>query len=313
MSARATAFALLGAFLIAVVGEVASQDQQKPKSTAKSKNNAADAQAITANVKKYTEAFNRQDVKSLLELFTDDCDITEADGTRVRGRKELEAEFKDTFANDKSAQVSVAMDSLSFITPDVALETGRVLYFPDGATLTSESEYQVSHVKRGGRWQMSHVRTFNRKVLSPYDRLRELEWLVGDWIDESSESAVETSYRWDAKKSFLLQEFTIRVKGQKVLSGSQRIGLDPQTQQIRGWVFDTEGGYAENHWASLDNGWVIKAKGVRADGKVVTATNEITRTSKDQLRFESVDRIVGDERFPGFTAIAVRKPPSPKQ
>ena len=53
------------------------------------------------------------------------------------------------------------------------------------------------------------------------------------------------------------------------------------------------------------------AEGVRADGVVVTTTNELTQLGKDRARFDSVDRIVGDERMPPFSAVTVRKPPQP--
>src|SRR5262245_35871676 len=50
----------------------------------------ADKEAILANVKTFTEAFNRRDVMALLKLFTEDCELTESDGTVVHGLEELE-------------------------------------------------------------------------------------------------------------------------------------------------------------------------------------------------------------------------------
>jgi uncharacterized protein (TIGR02246 family) len=269
-------------------------------------------QLILKNVRAYMDAFNRRDIKTLVNLFTEDCVVTENDGTEVRGRKELEEELKENFADEPKAQISVEVDALTFVTPDVAIETGTVTYYPDGKTLTAETEYQVTHVNKDGRWLMANARSFNRKVLSPYDELRDLEWLVGDWVDESSDSLIESSYRWADNKAFLLQNFTVRVKGQKVLNGTQRIGWDPLTKQIKAWVFDSEGGHGESLWNSVDDGWVIKMQGVRIDGKVVTATNEIVQVAKDRLKFTSVDRIVGEERLPSFTAFVVRKPPAAK-
>jgi hypothetical protein len=64
-------------------------------------------------------------------------------------------------------------------------------------------------------------------------------------------------------------------------------------------------------WSELDDRWVVKVKGVRLDGKVVTATNSIQPLGKDRFRFESADRIVGEELQPNFTTIAVRRPPEP--
>ena len=288
--------------------------QQPPAKEAAQKPDDPGKKAVLANVRTFVDAFNRRDVKTLLTLFADDCVLTEDDGTTVRGLKELEQELKETFENEPDARLSAEVDSLQMVAPDVIIEEGKTTYFPDGKTLTAETDYQATHVKKGDRWVMARVRSYNRVVLSPYDLLRELEWLVGDWIDEGPDSLVESSYRWDVNKIFLLNDFTVRVKGRKVLSGTQRIGRDPLSKQIKSWVFDSDGGYTESLWSSPDDdAWLIKAKGVRADGKVVTMTNQLTKLGKDRYRYDSVDRIAGDERMPDFSAIAVRKPPAVKR
>jgi uncharacterized protein (TIGR02246 family) len=290
-------------------------DKQQPDDKAKAEEPADPAKkAVLANVRTFTEAFNRQDVKTILKLFADDCVLTESDGTTVRGLKELEAELKETFKNEPDAKIGVNIDSLQVVAPDVMVEEGKTTYFPDGKTLTAETPYQATHVKRGDRWVMTKVRSFDRVVLHPYDQLRELEWLIGDWIDESPDSLVESSYRWDADKMFLLNDFKVRVQNQKVYSGTQRIGRDPLSKQIKAWVFDSDGGYAESLWSEVeDDTWLIQVKGVRADGKVVTMTNQLTKLPNDRYRFESANRKVGNERMADFAAIAVRRPPEAKR
>jgi len=295
-----------------VAAQPVSQKQPVAKAAANQNTDAA-KEAVLANVRIFTEAFNRRDVPALLKLFAEDCELTEADGTTVNGLKELEDELTSTFEAEPKARISVGVDLLRVVAPNVIVEEGKTTYYPDGATLTAETEYQATHVKQGDRWVMSRVRGFNRVVLSPYDQLRELEWLVGDWVDESPDSLVEASYRWDDNKAFLLQDFSIRVKGQKVLQGTQRIGWDPLSKQIKAWVFDSEGGHAQSLWSFVDGSWVIQAKGVRNDGKVVTVTNQLTQLGRDRFSLESADRIVGDERMPNMSVIVVRKPPPPKR
>jgi uncharacterized protein (TIGR02246 family) len=269
--------------------------------------------AIMANVRAFADGFNKRDVKSLLKLFADDCVLTESDGSTVRGLKELEAELKESFENEPDAKISVRVESLQIVSPDVVIEEGKTEYYPDGKTLTAETDYQAIHVKKGDRWLMSRVRSYNRVVLHPYDQLRELEWLVGDWVDESPDAVVESTYRWDKDKAYLLNDFTVSVRGKKVFSGTQRIGRDPLTKQIKAWAFESDGGYAESLWSSVDDDtWVMKAKGVRSDGKVVTVTNQITQITKDRFRFDSADRVVGDERMPDLSIVVVRKPPPAK-
>jgi len=270
-------------------------------------------EAVMANVRAFADAYNRRDIKSILGLFAEDCVLTEADGTTLNGLKELEKELSEAFKEDPDSRLSISVDSLQVVAPDVIIEEGKTTFFPDGKTLVAETDYQATHVKRGGRWLMTRVRSFNRVVLSPYDSLRELEWLIGDWVNEDEESAVEASYRWDMNKAFIVNDFSVRIKGKKVLAGTQRIGRDPLTKQIKAWVFDSDGGYAESLWSSVDDGWVMKAKGVRSDGKVVTVTNQMTQLAKDRFRFEAADRIVGDERLPNVVFISVRKPPESKK
>ncbi len=290
--------------------------QQKEQGATKAAAKEADdpvKKEILANVRRYMEAFNRQDVEGVAKLFSEDCDVTEVDGTQVHGRKQLEDELKETFASEPKARISVAVESLTLVTPDVAIETGEVEYYPDGKTLTAETDYQVTHVKQGDRWFMRDARSYNRRVLSPYDQLRDLEWLVGDWVDEGNDSIIESRYRWAENKAFLLQDFSLKVNGQKTLTGTQRIGWDPLSKQIKSWVFDSGGGYGESLWSNVDDSWIIEVKGVRADGKIVTATNQIEQLGKDRFRYESVDRIVGEERLPNFKTIVVRKAPEARK
>ena len=307
-----TAWSRCRRFFVAqpVIVEAAEQKQLEAKGAGK---NDAIKDAVMEHVRAFTAAYNRRDIKAVLAFFADDCVLTEADGSTLNGLKELEEDLKESFKNDPNSRLSISVDSLQVVSPDVIIEEGKTAFYPDGKTLSAETDYQATYAKRDGRWLMTRVRSFNRVVLSPYDSLRELNWLIGDWINEDPESVVESSYRWDTNKSFLINDFSIRIKGKKVLTGTQRIGRDPLTKQLKSWVFDSEGGYAESLWSSVDDVWIMKAKGVRSDGKVVTVTNQLTQLSEDRFRFDAADRLVGDERLPNVSIISVRRPPEAKK
>ena len=137
--------------------------------------------------------------------------------------------------------------------------------------------------------------------------------MIGDWVDESPESVVLTSYRWDDNHNFILSDFSIQVVGKSVMNGSQRIGWDPLAKVIRSWVFDSEGGFAEGVYSRDGNRWIIKMTGVTRDGKVASSTNTITRESKDRTTWSSRDRMVGGEPTGDVEqVVVVRKPPQPK-
>lgn len=294
-------------------GQPVAADAPEQKQPGKIKDKEAVKEAVMANVRAFTAAYNKRDIKAVLAFFADDCVVTEADGSTLNGLKEIEADLKESFKNDPDSRLSISVDSLQVISPDVLIEEGKTAFYPDGKTLSAETDYQVTHAKRGGKWLITRVRSFNRVVLSPYDSLRELEWLIGDWINEDQDSLVESSYRWDTNKAFLINDFSVKIQGKKALTGTQRIGRDALTKQLKSWVFDSEGGYAESLWSSLDEGWIMKAKGVRADGKVVTVTNQLTQLTKDRFRLDAADRLVGDERLPNVSIISVRRPPEAKK
>ncbi len=104
----------------------------------------------------------------------------------------------------------------------------------------------------------------------------------------------------------------MKKQGEPVLSGTQRIGWDPVRHQFKTWIFDSEGGFGEGYWTRSGDQWVIKAEGVRQDGKHASATNIITRLGKDRASWQSTERTIGGAAVPGVDEFTiVRKPPEP--
>ncbi len=272
---------------------------------------AADEEAIEQSAVRFVEAYGKKDLAAIAALFGPDARLEEADGTVFQGREEIEAAFQAEFEDNPKAALGVTMDSIRFITPDVAVEEGSTQFFPDGELLTSRSRYIVVHLKKDGAWRMVSVRSHDREVLSNYDMLRDLEWLVGNWVDEGIDGVVETSCRWDESKSFLLQDFSIRREGEITASGTQRIGWDPQAKQYRAWIFDSGGGFGEARWTNTGDAWVSKVSGMSNDGVSVSATRTFQLLDNDHIIVSTTDRLAGDERLPDFEVTLTRKAPAP--
>jgi hypothetical protein len=235
------------------------------------------------------------------------------DGTEINGRDAIQQSFETAFGESPKAAISVVVDSLKFLTSDVAVEEGFTTSFPDGDTLTARSRYTVVHLKKDGKWLMQSVRVVEEESLSAYGELQPLEWLIGEWIDEGRSENVETTFRWDENKSFLLEEFQV-VRGENiVLKGTQRIGWDPQAKQIRSWTFDSAGGFGEATWTPTGDDWVVKAKAVTADGTSASATRTLTRAATDRVIWSATERLAGNEALPDLAVTMVRKPPKPQE
>ena len=271
-----------------------------------------DEEAIQQAAVSYVDAYGNKDAAAIAELFGADARLEYADGAVVEGREEIQAVFEEEFSENPKAALSVTMDSLRFITPDVAVEEGSTEYFPDGELLTSRARYIVLHLKRDGLWRMAAVRSHDREILSTYEMLSDLEWLVGDWVDEGADGVVEISCRWDEDKSFLLQDFQLRREGEVVIRGTQRIGWDPQAKQFRAWIFDSAGGFGDASWTNTGDVWVSKVRGTSVDGTSISATRTFSLLDKDHIILETTDRLAGDEQLPDFAVTLTRRAPAPQ-
>ena len=149
--------------------------------------------------------------------------------------------------------------------------------------------------------------------VTPYERLKELEWMVGDWVDESEDVQVNTTVRWGQGKAYIVRDYSVKIKSEPATSGLMIIAWDPQTQQIRSWIFNADGSRGEASWTrATDNQWVVKAHGSTVDGQPTSATQVISLINKDAIRTSSTDRIIGHEIARDLDdIIMVRKPRAP--
>ncbi len=259
------------------------------------------------------KAYNAGDAKAVAALFAPDGQAIDKEGDEVVGRDAIAQTFANIFATAPQKRIEVFVDSIRFLGPDLAVETGSTKETPAPNEPPEYDRYTVLHVKRDGKWQMALARDEEGPPPTAHERLRPLAWLVGDWIDDGGSSVVRSSCRWSPDGNFLLQQFRLELDGRDALDVSQRIGWDPVAKCIRSWVFDSEGGYGQSTWTHDGDVWVIKATGVRPDGTTASATNRLMPTGTDGYIWQSRDRVVGDEVQPAMQVKVVRKPPEPRK
>jgi uncharacterized protein (TIGR02246 family) len=271
-----------------------------------------DESVIRGNVAAFVKAYNAGDAKAVADLFVAEAQMIDDEGNMTQGRDAIEKVFAGILAEKPRPQMSVEIESVRFIGTALAIESGvsKVTHRPGEPP--DVDHYTALHVKtRAGQWMMGFVRDTPGTDMTNYERLKPLEWLIGDWIDESHESVVLTSYKWAPNKNYILGDVKVRMRGRDAMDISQRIGWDPLTKRIKSWQFDTEGGHGESVWTSAGDHWVVKATGVRRDGMPSSATNLITPTSDHSYTWRSTDHVVGTELVPPTEVKIVRRPPEP--
>jgi uncharacterized protein (TIGR02246 family) len=302
----------IGGCLAALVAQTVQSQSDPTKPVAPAADRSADEEVIRANIAAFEKAYNAHDAKAVAGLFTPDGQIEDKDGDISEGLEAIEKVFAGLFAEAPEKRIEVFVDSVRFIGADLAVETGTTKEIPAPNEPPEYDRYTVLHVKRDGKWQMALARDEEGPMATAHERLEPLAWLVGDWVDDGGSTVVRSSCRWSEDGNFLLQEFKPQVNGRDEMNVSQRIGWDPAAKRVRSWVFDTEGGFGQGVWVRDDDGWLIKATGVRPDGTTASATNRLTPTGKDGYVWQSTDRVIaGDVQEPTEVKV-VRRPPQPQ-
>lgn len=292
---------------------VAPQAPSQPRTSARA--TTPDEKPIRDLIAAFTKAYNAGDAKAIASMFTVGGEAADEKGNVARGRAEIERIFAAVFQEHPQAKITIKVDSIRFLGPTVAIEEGVSTVVRTPGEPGESGRYSVTYVVQDGKWLMAAARELAADDEQfAASELEQLGWLVGNWIDESSEGLVKSSYRWDEKRHFIMGEFTLQVSGQTALSGTQRIGWDPRTRQLRSWVFDSEGGFGEGLWTRQGDRWIVKFSGVAHDGHSGSMTNIYTRLGKDKYSMESRDRVVGGELTQDAGAVVVvREPPPAKK
>ena len=267
---------------------------------------ATDEAAIRKSAASYVEVYNRRDAKAVADHWSPDAVYTiRTTGQQLVGREAVEREIAATFKEKDAAKLAVNVESVQFISPNVAVERGKATMTRTGQK-PEETVYTAVHVKRDGKWLLDRITEDEVPVvLSNYEKLKELEWMIGDWVDDDEEDSVQTSCQWTKNKNFIVRSFTVSVKDRVEMAGMQVIGWDAGAKRIRSWVFDSDGGFGEGVWQRKGNRWSIKATGVLPDGKKSSSVNVMTYVNKDRFTWQTVNREVDGEPLPNVDEIAV--------
>ena len=304
-------FASIAIGLVAVSRATDPQDRPKAPGTTPTPRGEVEIRNLLRAV---TNAYNQADAKRLTDQFTDDAALFDQDGKEVRGRNLIGRHYAEAFANGPTCKISGDVEAVHFLSPDVASVVGRFQLEDEKGTALSSGSYSLIAVRKEDQWRLAELRDVATTTLETSDKrepLRDLEWMVGDWVDEGEDGKVASSVRWDEGQKFLVRTFSVQIVGEPRRSGTQWIGWDPQAKQIRSWVFDSDGDFGQGQWTRSGNAWIVKAGGITGDGLTTSSTQVIEPINKDSMKLQSTDRIVGTELLPDIEEVVmVRKPPS---
>ncbi|MGN6135827.1 MAG: YybH family protein [Aureliella sp.] len=268
-----------------------------------------DAAAIRKRIESYAAAYNQHDAQALAGHWAENAVYIDREtGQRIEGRAAIADMFRSLFQEEENQQLSVNVEAIRIIPPNVAIEDGTAeIVSADGEPISST--YTAVHVKQDGAWYLDSIReTQTPASASPENSpLDQLGWLVGQWLDEDENATVRTHWSWSKNRRFITGAFSISVDNRIELEGTQIIGWDPAQERIRSWVFDSDGGFGEAYWRRAGNQWTVESTSTLSDGSQGSAINLYTRLDDDSFTFSSVERQVGGEAQSDIDPVTVRR------
>jgi uncharacterized protein (TIGR02246 family) len=263
-------------------------------------------QAAEDQFRKYQEVYDRGDAKALASFYAEDIDYIDQDGVEVKGRAEMEKLLVENFQANPGAKIAIKIDEVKQVTPDVQVNRGVATVTSTNGT-TESTRYVAVLVKKADRWQVSQLTQTAAPAPSAYSQLEALKWLIGNWENKDGDQTVETKVKWAGDKNFLVRTFKLRGAEEAETDGWEIAGWDPDRQQIRSWIFDSNGGFGESSWSYDGGHWLIGASNVLPDGSRSTAENVLTKVDDNKFTWESRNRRLDGKSQPSVPKIVVHR------
>ena len=270
----------------------------------------ADEQAIRDACQAYAKAVNAGDASAIVKFWTEDADYVTDTGEKYKGRPALAKLFRETLPSLKGKKFTFDTKSLRMIASGVAIEDGEGTLTGDDADVREAvTRYTAVWVRTGDQWLISSVRDLGdvpaeEKNAAP---LKQLDWMVGDWHSENSDTQVEMNCAFALDEKFLKQKYEVQAKDGQKFTVVTLVGWDPSSGSLRSWFFDSRGGFGDGEWTRDGNSWKISANGVVADGRHGTSTNIWKFEDNNTIVWSSKDRELEGVPMPDNDVKFVRK------
>jgi uncharacterized protein (TIGR02246 family) len=263
---------------------------------------SAEVAAIRMAANTYAAAVRSGDIEAMRRAWTADGDYIDASGQHYKS-DELFAQDATSPASKTSPQTSVSQEpapnsTLRLISPAVAIEDGAadIGVADDGSAITGR--YTAVWVKHDGRWLLDSLREAISQTAQTNDRLQSLSWLLGEWAGMADNQAIVVSSNWSDGGNYIVREFAIRGAGDRVVTGTERIGWDPVSGEVMSWTFDSQGGRSESRWKREGERWLVESTKVMSDGKKATSASVYTPGDGEAYSWEVSRASIADERLP---------------
>ncbi|RLS72051.1 MAG: nuclear transport factor 2 family protein [Planctomycetota bacterium] len=269
---------------------------------------AADEVQIGNSLNEFVAAFNEKNAEKLAACWTETATHTDREtGERTEGRAAIQADFTKVFTAQPGIKLSASMTRAKMVTADVAQVEGQTTVI-GGDGVPVESVFSAIMTRSGEKWLFDSIEETTAPIpATPADALQQLEWLIGEWTDESGDVKVRTTFRWSANRAFLLRSFVAESADGNVLEGTQVIGWDANLLQIRSWTFNSDGSFGSSSWSKNENSWMAKSSQTSANGDISSGTYVLEQVDENSFTLQLIGHEINGEPQPASAAATINR------
>ncbi len=267
-----------------------------------------DEAAIKQMIGDYARAFNDRNLDGVIGFWSESgVHIDRETGERTEGREAIKADLAAAFEENAGATLHGSVDRVRMIKPDVASVEGEVIVSFQGEDPT-QTRFHAILVSTNGKWMIDSIEESPIPVAdSSYEALQELDWLVGRWVDSGEETRVDTAFRWGSNQTFLLRSFIVTTADGVAVEGTQVIGWDPRSKEIRSWTFQSDGAFGDATWSKSGDDWLVKSSQTLADGQASSGTFVYSKANEDEISIRLIGHEIEGEPQPSGSASSIKR------
>ena len=263
-------------------------------------------QGIREAVVAYEEAWNKGDTAAVIALWVPDGRFIDDAGNEHSIKDLVERKISPAIPATEPPELDVNIKEVQLVTPRVAVVEGTTELMGDTNRTIRRTRYSAILVRQDNKWLLANVHQLEAISIPTSNPLQELQWMIGQWMGTKGDTDIYSRVERSEGGQFITRVFEVSEAGDRKLSGTQIIGWDPRTRQIKSWFFDSDGSLGEGRWEKYDKDWIVSVTGVLRDGRSVAATNVYTPIDQNNILMQSLRVRIGDETRPNTETYIVR-------
>ena len=283
--ATAVALACLGFFWAAGIERVGAQSTSN------------DEAALRATVDAYSASFSTGDVNTIMNFWSPDADFTSDNGDVTKGRDAIGKLFAASIAELKTGKSVLKIETIRFLTPDVAAMDGSVEFTPANGPMET-NRFSSMWTRKNNRWIIASARDLLEGEEHVADRgMKEMQWLAGEWTAQDRDTAIKLTVKPELDGKFAFAKFEIK-NPKQTITIYQMLGFDPTEGGLRSWTFDSRGGFGETIWVRDGANWIGDMSVVLGTGQTGSSVNNMQMMGPNQFKWRATNREVEGQPIP---------------